>query len=65
MKVFDYVVFYAPNADDAKTGAKAEIIAEGRMLKKDQKAAELEVTRKIDEKWDDKIDDVVISIRAF
>jgi len=65
MKVFDYVVFYVPNEKDAEKGAKAEIILQDRVLAKDQKSVERDIIRKIDAKWDDVIDDVVISIRPF
>lgn len=64
MQIFDYVVFYIPNEEDKKD-SKPEIIKEGRILKKDQKQAQIEVTRLIDEKWNDKMEDIQIAIRSF
>lgn len=65
MRVFEYVVFYNPSAEALKDGAKPTIIAQGTKLKKDQRSAEFEIQREIPKEYDEKIDDVVVSIRPF
>lgn len=67
MRVFEYVVFYVPSESDKKADAKlkAEIVIEGKLIEKDQATAQVKVTRLIDEKWDEKMDDLTIAIRPF
>lgn len=65
MKVFEYVVIYNPSAEAIKEGAKPAIIAKGMKLKKDQRSAEFEIQREIPKEYDEKIDDVIVSIRPF
>ena len=65
MRIFDYVVFYTPNKDNAEKGDKATIIEEGRLLEKDAEIAKLKVTRLIPSEYDEKLDQVVIAVRPF
>lgn len=65
MKIFDYVVFYVPNKDNADKGEKSKIITDGRLLERDEKIAQLKVAKLIPTEYDDQLDQVTIAIRPF
>lgn len=69
-KVFEYVVFYAPDKDtaDANTELKEfenTILLDGKILAESAESARTTVIRKIDAKYEKVIDKLGVEIRAF
>lgn len=62
MKIFQYVVFYQPK----DTSISPEIITPvTTVLEKDEKIVNMKAIRALDEKWADKLDEIVIVVKLF
>lgn len=65
-KIFEYIIFWQPDQEEAKKGVKAEMITPIKtVLATDIEKANILASREIPEKYLDQLDQVTIAVRPF
>ena len=65
MRVYDYVVLWHPNESEKKKNQDSELIAEGRLLARDENSARLIAATKIPGESQRKVTQLEILVRPF
>lgn len=66
MKIFEYVAYYNPTEDQIEDGKKpAIVIPLASMLAANEKVVQLQIARKIPDKFLDLLEQVEILVRPF
>lgn len=66
MQLFQYAIFFVPNAEQVKNGEKSIILANPTtVLAQDVNGAQILASRAIPEEYVDKLSQVTVAVRPF